>query len=132
MVHSGKLSGSRQESGVILIDSSELARVYPAVPKETPQVRALGDDMEPPRYAAELSLVAELRARLDDLIEDRNRWRDMAERLSLAPPRTDPVTPPRERSRVPILLTILALVAATVVAVIVKSGYAGSSLHLFG
>jgi hypothetical protein len=125
MVHSGKLSGSRQESGVILIDPAELARVYPSVPRETAPVQTAGNEMEPSRYAAELALVAELRKRLDDLIEERNRWRDMAERLSLAPPKPDPVTAPKERSNTPILLTVLLCTAVAIAAVLFKFGYLG-------
>ena len=88
---SGRISGHKGDDGVYRIDPSELHRVYPPVSpsehKETP-------DSEPENTST-LILVRELETRLeaaqqrlndkdgviDDLREDRDRWRQQATSL---------------------------------------------------
>jgi excisionase family DNA binding protein len=95
-IKSGKLSAGRTDGGGWAIEPSELFRVYPpdrAVPGTAGQSVPGSDQTD--------ELVAELRAQLvrmdrtlDDVREDRDRWRSMAERLTLAAPQ--PIVPPTE------------------------------------
>lgn len=89
----GKISGQKDESGAWMIDPAELHRVFPPIAKqhsETPSMK----EPETPRATHErtpetIALEREvqtLREALSDAREDRDKWRDMAERLSLAPP----------------------------------------------
>ena len=88
---SGRISGHKGDDGVFHIDPSELHRVYPPISpsehKETP-------DSEPENISTKM-LVRELETRLeaaqqrltdkdgiiDDLREDRDRWRQQATSL---------------------------------------------------
>ena len=88
---SGKISGQKDDGGVYHIDPAELHRVYPPIPqgerKETPE--------NDPQNIHTNVLVRELEMRLeavqqrltdkdgfiDDLREDRDRWRQQATSL---------------------------------------------------
>jgi len=91
---SGKISGQKDESGAWEIDPSELHRVFPpvshapvptrimqqsATPEETPKITALERENQM------------LREALSDARQERDRWHEIADRLSIAPP-------PRRRS----------------------------------
>lgn len=83
-VRSGRISGTRNDLGVWHVEPCELHRVFP------PAVHSDGDATTAPRdevaSAAADALVAELRRALDDLRNDRDHWRGMAERLALPGP----------------------------------------------
>lgn len=86
---SGKISGKKDEDGAWSIDPSELHRVFkPLAPQEhekpTAQQHAIAENpVEIKALERELNT---LREALSDARQDRDKWREMAERLSLAPP----------------------------------------------
>jgi excisionase family DNA binding protein len=83
-IKSGKLSAERQEDGSYAISPAELFRVYPSVKQdETVAVRRSAPPSETPDLVRENALLRELNA---ELKEERNAWRNQAERLVLAPP----------------------------------------------
>ncbi len=103
---SGKISGHKDENGAWIIEPSELHRVFPAIsPQEHEIPAAKGDETSnaTPERAGEISAMEReiqmLRDALDDAREDRDRWRDMAERLSLAPPRPQDLSDPAPSRR---------------------------------
>jgi hypothetical protein len=86
-VRSGRISGVRDEGGVWRIEPVELFRVFP------PAARPEGDGAMAPRdappnaaAAATDALVAELRGVIADLRQDRDHWREQAQRLALPKP----------------------------------------------
>jgi hypothetical protein len=87
-IKSGRMSASRRDDGGYLINVAELERVFGPLNGAT--VAATGDVVHhatpPVTDAATNALVAELRGMLADVRADRDRWRDMAERLSLPKP----------------------------------------------
>lgn len=90
---SGKISGRKDENGSWEIDPAELHRVFPLVSRkdlESPFVKQDAIPHETPERDGEVKAlereVQTLRDALSDAREDRDKWRDMAERLSLAPP----------------------------------------------
>lgn len=94
---SGRISGQKDESGAWVIDPSELHRVFPPVSKQdsaTPNTQDHATARETPERGPEISAlereVQTLREALSDAREDRDKWRDMAERLSIAPPQAIP------------------------------------------
>ncbi len=113
-IKAGRLSAARTELGSYQIDPAELARVYPfPAPAPAPMgstdatVAATGTRAhhatpnamgEAPGATAALHAqiaglleVGELlRRQLDDVRDDRDRWRSQAERLVLAAPMTTP------------------------------------------
>jgi len=97
---SGRISGQKDESGAWMIDPSELHRVFPLVSKQdsaTPNTQDHATARETPERGSEISAlereVQTLREALSDAREDRDKWRDMAERLSIAPPQAMPSKP---------------------------------------
>lgn len=83
-VRSGRISGTRDDLGVWHVDAAELHRVFP------PVARPEGDTTAVPRDAPAKSadnttdvLVAELRAVIADLRQDRDRWCAEAEHWRL-------------------------------------------------
>ena len=103
------ISAEKQENGSYKIDPAELHRVYPAITEQQaeqlsrPRSVATSDATE--LNAENRELRAKLEAALqrlsdrdgviDDLREDRDRWRTQAEKLLLADQRETPIiTPP--------------------------------------
>lgn len=79
-IRKGTISAEKDESGEWRIDPAELFRVYPPTQPQTHPV----DDTKPATDGAgdtaglqrEITL---LRERIEDLVEDRDRWREQAE-----------------------------------------------------
>lgn len=112
-IKSGRLSAARTDTGSYQIDPAELARAYPfpaptvatgatvalvhhATPNATGETPSATAALE--AQIAGLREVGELlRRQLDDVREDRDRWRGQAERLALAAPVTTPA--PAKASR---------------------------------
>jgi hypothetical protein len=80
---SGRVSGTRDDSGNWHIEPAELFRVFTPVAEVEASPKAM------PQDAQADSLVAMLRETIVDLREQRDRWQAMAERLSLAPPKPE-------------------------------------------
>jgi hypothetical protein len=127
-VQRGRISVTRGESGQILIDPSELARVYgsgrssqPSQPSHAkPSSQGQDGTGRPKTLDAETAaLTAALQAKvealeglvsrldrdkedlkrlMEDLRQDRDSWRGQAERLALAPPPPSPSPAPPRRS----------------------------------
>ena len=86
-VRSGRISGVRDEGGVWRVEPVELFRVFP--PAALPEGDAAPVPLAAPpdaAAAATYALVAELRAVIADLRQDRDHWREQAQRLSLPKP----------------------------------------------
>jgi len=90
---SGKISGQKDINGAWMIDPAELHRVFPLVSlkeHETPSMKQNEKPYEIDERPLESSVLQReiqmLRETLADVREDRDKWRDMAERLSIAPP----------------------------------------------
>ena len=91
---SGRLSGHKDDTGAYQIDASELHRVFAPVtagdgntPVTVGQSETLPSDMA--LQVAHARLEAEnaaLKAMLEDMRTERDRWHAQAERLALAPP----------------------------------------------
>lgn len=97
---SGRISGQKDDSGAWMIDPSELHRVFPPVSKQdsaTPNTQDHATTHTTPERGPEISTlereVQMLREALSDAREDRDKWRDMAERLSLT---SQPAPPTRQ------------------------------------
>ena len=97
---SGKISGQKDESGAWVIDPAELHRVFPPLAQKDPESPSMKGKETPsatheraPEISALEREVQTLREALSDARVDRDKWRDMAERLSLAPPPTIPEKP---------------------------------------
>jgi excisionase family DNA binding protein len=83
-IKSGKLSAERKEGGGYAISPAELFRAYPTVKQdETVTVRRSVTPNETPDLTRENAL---LRERIDELKDERDAWRNQAERLLLAAP----------------------------------------------
>lgn len=94
---SGKISGNKDENGSWAIDPAELHRIFPPVSQKDPEshfVKHIETPLEAPERAGEIRALERevqiLRDTLGDVRDDRDKWRDMAERLSLAPPAAEP------------------------------------------
>jgi len=97
---SGKISGQKDSNGAWMIDPSELHRVFPPVSSkehERPLMKQYATPHEMAERPFESSALQReiqvLRETLADIREDRDKWRDMAERLSIAPPIATKVEP---------------------------------------
>jgi hypothetical protein len=78
----GRISGTRNDFGVWLVEPVEVHRIFPPV-------AANGDATPRPAPAdspAVDALIAELRAVIIDLRSDRDQWRDQAQRRALPKP----------------------------------------------
>lgn len=92
---SGKISGQKDNNGAWIIDPAELHRVFPPVslkehekPFMKQNATPYGVDERASESNALQREIQVLRETLADVREDRDKWRDMAERLSIAPPTT--------------------------------------------
>jgi DNA-binding MurR/RpiR family transcriptional regulator len=83
-VKSGRISGTKDEFGAWHVEAAELHRVFPPAASAAASPEALPHHAPPD--AATDALVAELRAVIVDLRQDRDEWRDQAKRLALAAP----------------------------------------------
>ena len=89
-IESGKLSAQRTDGGGYDIEPAELFRAFPKISSATPQElqRATGEDTgENKALQREVEL---LREALSDARQERDRWRDMADRLAISPPAPAP------------------------------------------
>jgi excisionase family DNA binding protein len=92
-IKSGRLSASRDDAGTYRIEASELFKCFPSVAANTEAAAPWkGRNVEASELqqahqrAREAEIEAShLRARLDDMTEERNRWQAIAERLSQQP-----------------------------------------------
>jgi|SRR5262245_9017581 len=80
-IKAGRLSAQRDEQGGWQIDPAELHRVFPPLP-----AAATSSPASAQRDAMADALVAELRAVIADLRQDRDRWREAFERQQRALP----------------------------------------------
>lgn len=103
---SGKISGRKDDNGAWIIDPSELHRVFPPVSlkerensfmKQNATLNAM-DERQSESNVLQREIQV-LRETLADVREDRDKWRDMAERLSIAPPTAPTVEPEKVHSR---------------------------------
>jgi len=95
-VRAGKLSAARDDNGVWQIEACEVGRLYalaaPGSERPEDNTTALPHDAAPDAAVVTTdALVAELRSVIADLRQDRDAWRDQAQRLSLPKPETPPV-----------------------------------------
>lgn len=97
---SGKISGQKDDNGAWMIDPAELHRVFPPISLKAHEKAIMKRDAtpferdeRPTEDSASQRELQMLREALADVREDRDKWRDMAERLSIAPPMTSKVEP---------------------------------------
>jgi len=93
----GTISGSKQPDGSWRIEAAELHRVFPPLAvqePETPFMQSTAIAAQEPERAGEVRAMqgelAALRDALADARNDRDKWREMAERLAIAPPQPLP------------------------------------------
>lgn len=92
-LHSGKISGTKDENGAWSIDPAELHRVFSPVAHEMHETQVMkqpettGKSNEPGVLERENQM---LREALTEARQERDRWHQIAERLSLAPPAAAP------------------------------------------
>ena len=77
----GRISGTKDEFGTWHVEAVELHRVFPPVATAAASPGAL--PRHAPPDAVTNALVAELRAVIADLRQDRDQWREQAQRLAL-------------------------------------------------
>jgi hypothetical protein len=81
-IHKGTISAAKDESGEWRIEPAELFRVYPATATADDNRPATDDAAGLRREVAfRDEKIALLEGQLDDLREDRDRWREQATRL---------------------------------------------------
>jgi excisionase family DNA binding protein len=91
---SGRISGEKDDTGSYQIDPAELHRLFPAVTAGADNTAVTVGRSETPAADVALQvsyarLEAEntaLKAMLEDMRTERDRWHEQAERLALAPP----------------------------------------------
>lgn len=93
-IENGKLSAGKTDSGGYDIEPAELFRVFPKISSATPSELHIATHNETPENKALQREVELLREALADARQERDRWRDMADRLALAPPAPAPVSTP--------------------------------------
>jgi DNA-binding MurR/RpiR family transcriptional regulator len=94
-LQSGKISGVKDNNGSWSIDPAELHRVFPPVAHEPPETEPLKRTATPKKPDETEVLEREnhmLREALAEARQDRDRWHQIAERLSIAPPAPEPAT----------------------------------------
>jgi hypothetical protein len=82
-IRAGKISAGKDEQGEWRIEAVELHRVYP--PVQTHEAHS--------EQAHQNALIAELRNALADMRQDRDEWREQAQRLALLARKAEPVQP---------------------------------------
>lgn len=85
----GKISGQKDESGARNIDPAELHRVFPPVSVNQNSTRIMQQSATPDKTPDFSALEREnqmLREALTDARQERDRWHEIADRLSIAPP----------------------------------------------
>lgn len=90
-IENGKLSAGRTDSGGYDIDPAELFRAFPKISSATSQELQRATSEETSENRALQREVDLLREALADARQERDRWRDMADRLAIAPPTPAPV-----------------------------------------
>lgn len=90
-IENGKLSAGRAVGGGYDIDPSELFRVFPKTSSATPPEIRTATPQETGENKALQREVELLREALADARQERDRWRDMADRLAIAPPSPAPM-----------------------------------------
>jgi hypothetical protein len=85
-IENGKLSASRTDGGGYAIEPSELFRVFPKSSSATPQEIHGATTKDTGENRALQREVELLREALSDARQERDRWRDMADRLAISPP----------------------------------------------
>lgn len=86
---SGKISGMKDDSGAWVIDPAELHRVFSPVADEPPKTQIMKRSAPLEEMSETGALEREnqmLREALADARQERDRWHQIAERLSIAPP----------------------------------------------
>lgn len=98
---SGKISGQKDDNGAWMIDPAELHRVFPPVALKVHEKANMKRDAtlferdeRPTEDSVSQRELQIIREALADVREDRDKWRDMAERLSIAPPKHTPEEKP--------------------------------------
>ena len=91
-IKSGKITAAKQDNGSYKIEPSELHRVYPATAQLTVEGKRLETSSETVVNGSEIiELRVKLNAaqeRIEDLKEDRDQWRQQANRLLASPTTT--------------------------------------------
>lgn len=89
----GTISGSKQPDGSWRIEAAELHRIFQPLAAQEPERAFMRSaaivTQEPERAEEERARQGELAALRDALVDarnDRDKWREMAERLAIAPP----------------------------------------------
>jgi hypothetical protein len=92
-IKNGRISATKDDTGEWRIDPAELFRVYPPVPTDgsNPSPTETPNDSAGLRREIEL-----LRERIDDLVEDRDHWREQAQQALRMITDQRPVTQPSE------------------------------------
>lgn len=93
---SGKISGQKDDNGAWVIDPAELHRVFPPVSVIQLETRSMKQYATPEKTDGITGLEREnqmLREALADARQERDRWHEIADRLSLAPPAATPPQP---------------------------------------
>lgn len=88
-IKNGKISATKQSDGTFKIDPSELHRVFPKRNSETVSIEQSDTSMKHDGNTIEVAVLrAKLKAaeqQIDDIKEDRDHWRQQANRLLSAP-----------------------------------------------
>jgi hypothetical protein len=108
-IQANKISAKKDEQGAWQIEPAELHRVYPPVQEHEPAQERRNDTYNE-AYEVEIRLlrerIADKETVIDDLREDRDRWRTQAEKMLLTdqrertiitPPPETPATAPAKR-----------------------------------
>jgi len=88
-VKAGKISAVPDGLGTYRVDPAELARAFPHDTASRESMQHFGSLSEATEMAMLAVQLAAAEAMVAELREDRNRWRDQAERLALAPPKAE-------------------------------------------
>lgn len=93
----GTISGSKQPDGSWQLDPAEVHRVFPPLATQEPETPFMQSTaiaaQEPERADERRAMQGELDALKDALADarsERDQWRDMAQRLAIAPPQPLP------------------------------------------